>query len=61
MAAIARQMGGDYRYRYFRGNPAVINDGLLTGFVSRIGGQLLGQDKIRRGSQDHRRRGFFLV
>jgi amidohydrolase len=46
VAAIARQMGGDYRYRYFRGNPPVINDGLLTGFVSRIGGQLFGVDKI---------------
>lgn len=51
VAAIARQMGGDYRYRYFRGNPAVINDGLMTGFVSRIGGQLLGQDKISEAAK----------
>ena len=46
VAAIARQLGGDYRYRYFRGNPAVINDGQLTGFISRIGGQLFGADHV---------------
>ncbi len=46
VAAIARHLGGDYRYRYFRGNPAVINDGQFTGFVSRIGGQLFGVDHV---------------
>ena len=46
VAAIARHLGGDYRYRYFRGNPPVINDGQLTGFVSRIGGQLFGVDHV---------------
>ncbi len=46
VAAIARQMGGDYRYTYLRGNPSVVNDGRLTGFVSRIGGQLLGADRV---------------
>jgi len=34
-------LGGDYRYTYLRGNPPVINDGRLTGIVSRIGRQLL--------------------
>ncbi|NOX60847.1 MAG: amidohydrolase [Chloroflexi bacterium] len=46
VAAIARVLGGDYRYRYIRGNPAVINDGQLTGFVARIGGQMLGGDQV---------------
>ena len=41
VAALTRQLGGDYRYTYLRGNPPVINDGRLTGFVSRIGRQLL--------------------
>ncbi|NOZ50394.1 MAG: amidohydrolase [Chloroflexi bacterium] len=50
VAAIARQMGGDYRYSYLRGNPSVINDGRLTGFVSRIGGQLLGAECVQKAS-----------
>lgn len=46
VAAITRQMGGDYRYTYLRGNPPVINDGRLTGFASRIAKQLLGADHV---------------
>lgn len=47
VAGIARQMGGDYRLRYLRGSPPVINDGQLTGFLSRVGGQLLGPERVR--------------
>lgn len=46
VAALARQLGGDYRYTYLRGNPPVINDGRLTGFVSRIGKQLLDSEHV---------------
>ncbi len=46
VVSIVRKMGGDYRYRYMRGNPAVINDGQLTGFVARVGKQMLGPDKV---------------
>ena len=46
VVSIVQKMGGDYEYRYYRGNPAVINDGLLTGFLSRIGKQVLGPDKV---------------
>ena len=46
VAAITRVLGGDYRYLYIRGNPPVINDGQLTGFVARIGGQMLGGERV---------------
>ena len=46
VVSIVQKMGGDYSYRYFRGNPAVINDGQLTGFLARIAGQVLGPDKV---------------
>lgn len=46
VAAIARHFGGDYRLKYFRGNPPVINDGQMTGFVSRIGTQILGHEHV---------------
>ncbi len=45
-AAMVRHMGGDIRYTYLRGNPSVINDGRLTGFISRVGGQLIGADHV---------------
>jgi amidohydrolase len=51
VTAIVRNMGGDYRYQYFRGNPPVINDGLLTGFVSRISKQLLGNEQVREAAK----------
>ena len=51
VVSIVHKMGGDYTYRYFRGNPAVINDGLLTGFLSRIGKQVLGPDKVMEAAK----------
>jgi len=51
IVSIVQKMGGDYRYQYFRGNPPVINDGLLTGFISRIGQQLLGADQVREAAK----------
>ena len=46
VVSIVEKMGGRYRYRYMRGNPAVINDGQLAGFVSRVGKQVLGPEKV---------------
>ena len=46
VVSIVQKLGGDYVYRYLRGNPAVINDGLLTGFLARIAGQVLGPEKV---------------
>ena len=43
---MVRQLGGDYRFRYIRGNPPVINDGQLTGFAARIGNQMLGAENV---------------
>jgi len=51
VSAIARQLGGDYRLHYMRGNPPVINDGQLTGFLSRIGSQLLGVEQVTEASK----------
>ncbi|MCO6450117.1 MAG: amidohydrolase [Caldilineales bacterium] len=45
-AGIARQLGGDYRLHFIRGNPPVINDGQLTGFLARVGGQVLGAEHV---------------
>ncbi len=51
VVSIVKKMGGDYRYRYVRGNPSVINDGQLTGFVARVGKQMLGADKVVEASK----------
>ena len=49
VAGIARTLGGDYRLRYLRGSPPVINDGLLTGFVSRVARQIVGVENLVEG------------
>lgn len=49
VAGIARALGGDYRLRYLRGSPPVINDGLLTGFVSRVARQIVGVENVVEG------------
>lgn len=46
VSAITRQLGGDYHLEYIRGNPSVVNDGRLTGFVARVAGQMLGADQV---------------
>jgi len=46
VVSIVQKMGGNYRYRYLRGNPAVINDGQLTGFLARVARQVLGPDHV---------------
>lgn len=51
VVSIVQKMGGDYRYEYFRGNPPVINDGLLAGFVSRVGRQLFGSEQVREAAK----------
>ena len=51
VVSIVQKMGGDYTYRYLRGNPAVINDGLLTGFLSRIAKQVLGAENVREAAK----------
>jgi len=51
VAAISQNLGGDYRYAYVRGNPPVINDGQLTGFISRVGSQLLGRKQVREAAK----------
>ena len=51
VTAIVQKMGGDYRYAFVRGNPAVINDGQLTGFISRVGAQLLGRAQVREAAK----------
>jgi amidohydrolase len=51
VVSIVRKMGGNYRYRYFRGNPPVINDGQLTGFVARMGRLILGQEQVREAAK----------
>ncbi len=49
VASIARALGGDYRLSYLRGSPPVINDGLLTGFVTRVARQIIGAENITEG------------
>jgi amidohydrolase len=51
VVSIVQKMGGDYEYHYFRGNPAVINDGLLTGFLARVAGQVLGTDRVMEAAK----------
>ena len=46
VGAMTRSLGGDYRLHYVRGNPPVVNDGQLTGFLSRVGRQLFGADSV---------------
>lgn len=49
VASIARTLGGDYRLTYLRGSPPVINDGQLTGFLSRVARQIVGVENIVEG------------
>ncbi len=51
ISAIARQLGGDYRLHYIRGNPPVINDGQLTGFLARTSLQLLGTENVTEAAK----------
>lgn len=51
IASIARAMGGDYRLRYTRGTPSLVNDGQLTGFLSRIGRQCLGAEAVTEAAK----------
>ena len=51
VVSIVQKMGGDYTYHYARGNPPVINDGQLTGFVARAAGQALGGDHVREAAK----------
>ncbi len=51
VVSIVERLGGGYQYRYMRGNPAVINDGQLAGFVARIGRQLLGAEQVREAAK----------
>ena len=46
VVSIVQKMGGNYRYHYARGNPAVINDGQLTGFLGRVAKQVLGPEQV---------------
>ncbi|HIQ11259.1 MAG TPA: amidohydrolase [Caldilineales bacterium] len=46
VVSIVQKMGGNYRYHYARGNPPVINDGQLTGFLARMAKQVLGPDQV---------------
>ncbi len=46
VVSIVEKMGGRYRYHYARGNPAVINDGQLTGFLARMAKQTLGSEQV---------------
>ncbi len=46
VASLVRALGGDYRLRYLRGSPPVNNDGLLTGFVSRVARQVVGAEQV---------------
>jgi len=46
VASLVRALGGDYRLRYVRGSPPVNNDGLLTGFVSRVARQVVGAEQV---------------
>jgi amidohydrolase len=46
VASLVRALGGDYRLRYLRGSPPVNNDGLLTGFVSRVARHVVGADQV---------------
>ena len=46
VVSIVEKMGGRYRYHYARGNPAVINDGQLTGFLARMAKQTLGPEGV---------------
>lgn len=46
IASLVRALGGDYRLRYLRGSPPVINDGLLTGFVSRVARQVVNAEQV---------------
>ncbi len=51
VAAITRALGGDYCLSYLRGSPPVINDGLLTGFVSRVARQIVGVENVTEGAK----------
>ncbi|RME83131.1 MAG: amidohydrolase [Caldilineae bacterium] len=51
VAGLTRLFGGDYRFLYIRGNPPVVNDGRLTGFVERISRQMLGGDRVQEAAK----------
>jgi amidohydrolase len=55
--AIAKSFGGDFEVEIRQGYPALVNEPRLTGFATRVLGDLLGNDnvtdsKIEMGSED---------